>query len=106
MSNYYLLDAAAQDLVEIYVYTMEMYTYEQWRKYCQSVHCECQKIAKHPFLFGKSLLKSNKNMRIVNPSCLKHYIIYEVQTDNSIEILRLYHVQRDLEKIKCKHSKQ
>ena len=93
MSTYILSKRAKEDLLEIYLYTLETWGEDQLPTYQHLVETAMQRIAKNPFTPGSKahdeLIQGCRTFR-----CGKHSIIYRIQS-NQVEIARILHESMD-----------
>lgn len=93
MSAYVLSEIAKEDLLGIYLYTLEAWGEDQLPTYRCLIETAMQRIAQNPYTPGSrsldELMQGCRSFR-----CGKHFLIYRVQPNN-IEIARILHESMD-----------
>lgn len=93
MSNYCLSQRAKEDLLDIFLYTLEFWGEDQAPAYQKLVTTAMQRIAENPFTAGsKALDEIMQGCRTFR--CGKHFLIYRVQS-SQVAIARILHESMD-----------
>lgn len=93
MANYHFTKRAINDLVEIWDYTVEVWSGNQAEKYYNLIIASCMDLANNPKL-GKSY--EILSLDVLGHRCGEHIIFYREITKNEIEIVRVLHGMMDL----------
>jgi toxin ParE1/3/4 len=93
MANYHFTRRAINDLVEIWDYTVEVWSENQAEKYYNLIIALCMDLANNPKL-GKSY--EILSLDVLGYRCGEHIIFYRELTKNQIEIVRVLHGMMDL----------
>ena len=82
---------AEQDLVDIWIYTAEQWSFDQADSYSEELVVSLNRLIKHPQLgLARDDLRSGYRALTVN----QHIAFYKVETDN-IQIIRVLHKSVD-----------
>ena len=93
MTDYCLSEIAKEDLLEIFLYTLEFWGEDQAPVYQNMIATAIQRIAENPFTPGsKALDEVMQGVRTFR--CGKHFLIYRVQS-SQVEIARILHESMD-----------
>jgi toxin ParE1/3/4 len=91
--DYYLSQSAQEDLLDIFLYTLDFWGEDQAPAYQKLVKTAMQRIAENPFTPGSKahneIVQGCRTLR-----CGKHFLIYRVQS-NQVEIARILHESMD-----------
>jgi toxin ParE1/3/4 len=93
MANYHFTRRAINDLVEIWDYTVEVWSKNQAEKYYNLIIASCRDLANNPKL-GKPY--EILSLDVLGYRCGEHIIFYREITKNEIEIERVLHGMMDL----------
>ncbi len=93
MAKFRFTNKALDDLIEIWDYTVEVWSENQAEKYYDLIMASCMDLANNPQL-GKpyDILAIN----ILGYKCGEHIIFYQEILKNEIEIARVLHGMMDL----------
>ncbi len=93
MSAYVLSEIAKEDLLGIYLYTLEAWSEDQLPTYRSLIEKAMERIVQNPYTPGsKALDEIMQGCRSFR--CGKHFLIYRVQSYN-IQIARILHESMD-----------
>jgi toxin ParE1/3/4 len=93
MAKFFLTQKAIDDLSKIWNYTYNKWSEEQADKYYYQILLTCQELAENPEM-GKKYEEIDSG--ILGFKIQKHILFYRNGKKQSIEILRILHVQMDL----------
>ena len=94
MNTCILSERAKEDLLEIYLYTLETWGEDQLPTYQNLMETAMQRIARNPFTPGsKALEEISQGCRTFR--CGKHTLIYRVQS-SQVAIARILHESMDV----------
>ena len=101
MARVILRQEAIDDLNSIWNYTFEKWSENQADNYYTTIKIACYAIGENPNI-GKEYYGIRKNLLGLKSG--KHIILYQVISNNSIEIIRILHERMDLRKRIAKNS--
>src|SRR5690606_23106643 len=93
MAKYYFTNLATQDLISIWVYTVEEWSENQAEKYYNLIIASCIDLANNPQL-GKAY--EPLSLDVLGYKCGQHIIFFRQLSKNEIEIERILHGMMDL----------
>jgi len=93
MAKYYFTNLATQDLISIWVYTVEEWSENQAEKYYNLIIASCIDLANNPQL-GKAY--EPLSLDVLGYKCGQHIIFFRQLSQNEIEIERILHGMMDL----------
>lgn len=93
MAKYLLSPEASQDLVEIFEYTVQVWSVVQANKYVAQLRAHCQLIADNPRL-GKR--EEWLPVRYLCRRVKKHVVLYRFDENGLVVIIRILHEAMDL----------
>jgi toxin ParE1/3/4 len=85
---------AAEDIRNIWLYTLEHWSKEQADRYVNLIFDEIEYLAANPFS-GKDKSHIRKNYRCAKVK--SHLVFYKINDENNIEIIRVLHQRMDIE---------
>jgi len=92
MAKYFLTKKAVEDLSSIWIYTFESWSEKQADIYYQLLVDSFEEISNKPSI-GKKYFEVYKNLKGLT---VGRHIVFYLQNDNCIEIIRILHQQMDL----------
>ncbi|HSD13810.1 MAG TPA: type II toxin-antitoxin system RelE/ParE family toxin [Flavobacterium sp.] len=95
MTKYHFTNKALDDLIDIWDYTVEVWSENQAEKYYNLLMASCADLANNP-KFGKPYEIILEN--VLGYKCGEHIIFYHEISKNEIEIIRILHGMMDLKK--------
>jgi toxin ParE1/3/4 len=93
MAKFSFTNRALDDLIEIWDYTVELWSENQAEKYYNLIMASCMDLANNPKL-GRSYNIISQNL--LGYKCGEHIIFYQEIVKNEIEIARVLHGMMDL----------
>ncbi len=94
MAKYHLTYKATSDLLNIWDYTVEIWSKKQAEKYYNQLIGTCKQIAENPGI-GKDYFEVKTELLGLKTG--KHIIFYETINKNEVKIIRILHERMDLE---------
>ena len=94
MANYHLTNKAVEDLANIWVYTIDMWSEQQADHYYNLLINSCCKIAENPFLCGVKYNEIEEGL--LGYRAGRHIIFYRVLVSGDILVIRILHQRMDL----------
>ncbi|MFA6152180.1 MAG: type II toxin-antitoxin system RelE/ParE family toxin [Chitinophagaceae bacterium] len=91
--KYEISEKALEDLGEIWLYTVELWSVQQADRYYQLIIDEIEYIAQYPDS-GKSIDFVKVNYHV---SKVKSHLIFYRQVNNRVSIIRILHEKMDIE---------
>jgi toxin ParE1/3/4 len=93
VSRYHLSELAKEDLLEIFLYTLEIWGEEQVPIYLNLVEATMLRIAETPFILG-SKARDDVARDCRTYRCGKHVIVYRIYSSH-VSIARILHESMD-----------
>ena len=93
MAKFFLTNKAVEDLVDIWYYTIEIWSTRQAERYYNLLIDACQELANKP-VKGKNYDSIEKN--ILGLKVGQHIIFYQIVSFDEIEVVRILHGMMDL----------
>lgn len=94
MAKYHLTNRATSDLLNIWDYTVEIWSKKQAEKYYSQLIRTCKQIAENPQI-GKDYFEVRTELLGLKTG--KHIVFYETIDKNEVKIIRILHERMDLE---------
>jgi toxin ParE1/3/4 len=92
--KYFISEKAAEDIENIWLYTLENWSFEQADRYYNLIMDDIEWVAKN-FESGKSMELIRKGYRASKVK--SHIIFYRKSKTNVVEIIRVLHQSMDIE---------
>jgi len=93
MAQYIISERAKKDLVEIWQYTLEIWSEEQAIRYYNELMDGCERIVTTPDIAGRNYDEVRPGLR--GMLCGKHIIFYRRISKGKIRIIRVLHGKMD-----------
>jgi len=93
MAQYIISERAKKDLVEIWHYTLEIWSEEQAIRYYSELLDGCERISKNPDTAGRSYDEVRSGLR--GMLCWRHIIFYRLVSNGKVRIVRILHGKMD-----------
>jgi toxin ParE1/3/4 len=93
MAKFFLTNKAVEDLVDIWYYTIEIWSTRQAERYYNLLIDACQELANKP-VNGKKYDSIEKH--ILGFKVGQHIIFYQIVSSDEIEVVRILHGMMDL----------
>ena len=93
MAKYIITNKAVEDLGDIWLYTLELWSEKQADKYYKTLIDHFKTISENPFI-GKKYFQISPNLYGLKSN--KHIVFYSILDDKQVEIIRILNQRMDI----------